>query len=238
VEAGPRGKHERDRDPAALARRLGHRFADPALLERALAHRSCGASNNERLEFLGDAFLGFVMARQLYRRFPELDEGRLSRLRALLVKRPTLAAIARELELGEFVRLGQGERSSGGWRRESILADAMEAVIGAVLLDGGEAQAEALVMRLYTPRLDALDPAAVAKDAKTRLQELLQARRLPLPRYELAATHGEPHEREFTVHCLTEGLELGIVAGAGSSRQRAEQAAAQAVLERLGSAGD
>ena len=216
-----------------LGRQLGYRFVDPALLDQALSHRSVGSRNNERLEFLGDAFLGFAIARRLYARFGDLDEGVLSRTRASLVNQRALAAIARELDLGPKLKLGQGERKSGGWRRESILADTLEAIIGAILLDGGESAADAFIERLYRAKLEHLEPEQVAKDPKTRLQELMQARRLDLPVYELASTEGEPHERVFTVRCITSQLELDPMSASGASRRKAEQAAAAAVLEAL-----
>ncbi len=227
-----------DAVPGRVEQRLGLGFADRGLLELALTHRSSGASNNERLEFLGDAFLGFAIARELYQRFPGLDEGVLSRTRASLVKRSTLAEIAREIDLGECIRLGPGELRSGGWRRDSILADTLEALIGAVLVDAGEVEANALIARLYARRLQELEPGRVDKDPKTRLQELLQARRLALPEYTLVATHGEPHEREFIVSCQTEGLDLPPTQASGSSRRRAEQAAAAAVLAILAGQGE
>ena len=164
-----------------LIRQLDYHFSDPELLDSALTHRSVGSRNNERLEFLGDAVLSFVIASALYRRFPDADEGTLSRLRATLVKGETLAKLARELELGEYLRLGSGELKSGGFRRDSILADALEAVVGAVYLDGGIDEASRLVYALYANRLAAVTPGANLKDPKNRLQEYLQGRRHALP---------------------------------------------------------
>lgn len=218
---------------ASLYRAVEYRFRDDALLGAALTHRSAGNRNNERLEFLGDAVLGFVVADELYRRYPDATEGELSRLRASLVKRETLAAIARALDLGRYLTLGSGELKSGGYRRESILADAMEAVIGAVLLDGGLDACRDCVQRLYLPYFTDMPAAAQLKDPKTRLQEYLQARKLELPTYAVTATEGKAHNQRFTVTC-----EVGALArassGDGRSRRKAEQAAAQAMLDDLG----
>lgn len=219
-------------DPARLVERLQYRFSDPALLERALTHRSrAGGDNYERLEFLGDAFLGYVVGEALYRRLPQAQENDLTLLRASLVRRQTLAAIARELSLGDHLLLGGGELKSGGFRRESILADVVEGIIGAVLLDGGEAEARALVLRLLGDRLDDARPESVEKDPKTRLQELLQGRGAPRPEYEVVDVAGTDHDQQFRVHCRTA---LGAEAeGRGRSRRAAEQAAAAGVLETL-----
>lgn len=214
-----------------LQRRLGYSFADPGLLERALSHRSLGANNNERLEFLGDAILGFEVADYLYARAVDANEGQLSRMRAHLVKRETLADVARELELGEILRLGAGELRSGGQTRDSILADAVEAIIAAVYLDGGMDQARALVRRLLGTRLAAPASEARRKDPKTLLQEYLQSMGKPLPRYDVVSTTGEQHEQTFRVICTT-GLTPDTT-GEGSSRRKAEQAAADAMLQRL-----
>lgn len=218
-----------------LQRRIGYDFDDIELLERALSHRSIGAHNNERLEFLGDAILGFEVADQLYRRVDDADEGQLSRMRAHLVKRETLAGIARDLELGELLRLGSGELRSGGQTRDSILADAIEAIIAAVYLDGGIDEARALVRRLLGDRLRAPTSEIRRKDPKTRLQEHLQALGQPLPRYEVSAVEGEPHDQTFRVTCVT-GL-VEDTQGSGGSRRKAEQAAARAMLARLLDAG-
>lgn len=211
---------------------LGHAFARPALLRQALTHRSFAADNYEQFEFLGDSVLDCVISASLFQRFPTLREGELSRLRAMLVRQESLAAIALELELGNHVRLGEGEVRSGGARRPSILADALEAVIGAVFLDGGFDAARAVVERLYRPALERIDPENAGKDPKTALQEILQGRRLPLPRYRLLATRGEAHAQEFEVEC--ELAELGIRStGTGASRRIAEQQAAARAIAAI-----
>ncbi|GAB4166085.1 MAG: ribonuclease III [Rhodocyclaceae bacterium] len=216
----------------ALERALGHRFARPALLEQALTHRSFGAAHNERLEFLGDAVLDCVVSRLLYERYDGLREGELSRLRAGLVRQDALHRIATRLGLGECLRLGEGEARSGGASRPSILGDAMEAVLGAVFLDGGFGAASAVIERLYGPMLAELDPESPGKDPKTRLQELLQARRHELPRYMLRATHGQAHAQRFEIECVVP--QPGIAAiGTGASRRAAEQEAARRALELL-----
>jgi ribonuclease-3 len=218
--------------PAAgwLAERLGVAFRDPALLERALTHRSHGAANNERLEYLGDAVLSFVIAEILFSRYPDSTEGELSRYRASLVSGEALAAIAVALGLGEQLRLGDGEMKSGGQRRATILADALEAVFGAVYLDQGLAAARALAERLFEGALAALPDAAALKDPKTRLQEWLQGRGHPLPAYTVLEVSGEPHEQRFRVRCDVPALRVSAEAE-GSSRRRAEQEAAQRILE-------
>jgi ribonuclease-3 len=213
-------------------RRLGYRFRDPALLDAALTHRSASRSNYERLEFLGDAVLNFVVARLAYEAFPDAPEGDLSRYRAALVSAPSLAAAANSLDLGECVRLGSGELKSGGFRRDSILADSLEAVFGAVYLDGGIEAAVAAITDVLGDRLRDLPAAETLKDPKTRLQEELQARGLALPRYALEEIGGEPHEQWFVASCEAAGLNLRAT-GKGSSRRRAEQEAAQRVLEQL-----
>lgn len=215
-----------------LCRHLGYQFADPQLLETALTHRSVGSHNNERLEFLGDAVLSFVISAELYRRFDDVNEGTLSRLRASLVKGDTLALIARDLRLGDYLNLGSGELKSGGYRRDSILADAVEAILGAVYLDGGIDRARQLILELYDERFDAVQPAADLKDPKTRLQEFLQGRRLPLPTYTVTSMEGEAHDQIFTVTCAVEGLDQPTVASA-ASRRKAEQAAAELALRAL-----
>lgn len=215
-----------------LQRRLGYRFDDPGRLLHALTHRSAGPDHNERLEFLGDAILGFEVADWLFRHEQTADEGQLSRMRAQLVKRETLAEVARELQLGDILRLGPGELRSGGQNRDSILADAVEAIIAAVYLDGGIEAARALVRHLLGERLATAGLQLQQKDAKTRLQEHLQARRLPLPRYEVERIDGDQHRQQFTVSCQVEGLDTRSQ-GQGSSRRKAEQAAAAAFLEAL-----
>jgi ribonuclease-3 len=214
---------------AWLERVLGCRLPDPALLEEALTHRSFSSRNNERLEYLGDAVLSFIVAGMLYREFPGASEGELSRCRSSLVSGESLGAIALELGLGDHLRLGEGELKSGGFRRASILADALEALVGAVYLGAGLEAARAAVERLLRPRLSALPAAADLKDAKTRLQEFLQADGLALPRYEVLEVSGEPHEQRFRVRCSA--AELGLATEAtGTSRRRAEQDAAEQLL--------
>jgi ribonuclease III len=218
--------------PAALEKRLGHQFADPRLLEQALTHRSRGADNNERLEFLGDGVLGCAMADELYARFPQLSEGKLTRLRASLVREEALAEVAKTLGLGEFLRLGEGELAAGPEPRPSILADALEALLGAVFLDGGYDAARKTVLAAFGPLIERLDPERPAKDAKTRLQEVLQAKHRRLPQYEVVAVTGEAHRQAFVVECSVAELDLRAK-GSGTSRQRAEQQAAKAMLEKL-----
>lgn len=217
---------------ARLEERLGHRFRHGQLLEQALTHRSFGAPNNERLEFLGDGVLGCVVAEALLARFPQLSEGELSRMRASLVRKEALAAAAASLELAGYLRMGQGESASGGAQRPSILADALEALFGAAFLDGGYACARTAVLATLGGALAAIDELKTAKDPKTRLQEVLQARRQGLPRYAVVATHGAAHEQVFEVECSVEGLDLHA-RGSGASRRAAEQQAAQALLGRL-----
>ena len=215
----------------ALERRIGYRFRDRDLLAQALTHRSFGPGHNERLEFLGDGVLDCVIAGELYARFPGLPEGDLSRLRASLVREGALAAVAREIGLSEFLRLGEGEAASGGAARPSILADALEAVIGALFLDGGFDAARDAVRRTFGASLQALEARQPAKDAKTRLQELLQARREKLPVYRVVSTAGAAHRQVFEVECVAEGLGLRGT-GSGSSRRHAEQQAAAIVLKQ------
>ena len=210
---------------------LNYHFRDPALRERALSHRSVGAANNERLEFLGDGLVNLLVAELLYEQFPKADEGELTRRRAHLVSEPALAALARELELGDQLRLGPGELKSGGHRRDSILADAFEAMIAAVYLDGGWQGCRDLVRSLFAERVASVG-ANVGKDAKTRLQELLQAQGRALPAYTLSGTSGADHAKTFEVECEIASMQVRAV-GRGSSRRSAEQAAAQAALERL-----
>lgn len=217
---------------AALARRLGHEFADPALLRTALTHRSYGSPHNERCEFLGDSILNCVVAHLLFERFPQLPEGDLSRLRANLVKKETLHELALGLELGERLRLGEGELKSGGHTRPSILADALEALFGAIYLDAGFAAAHRVVAELFAAKLAAIAPDQPIKDPKTRLQEYLQARRQPLPVYTLAAADGQAHQQQFRVLCQVASAHLQTE-GQGGSRRAAEQEAAQRALEKL-----
>lgn len=215
-----------------FAKKLDYEFAKDSLLHEALTHRSAGARNYERLEFLGDGALNFAIASEIYHRCPEYQEGQLSRLRANLVRGSTLAEIAREIDLGGYLKMGSGELKSGGFKRESILADAVEALIGAVYLDGGFEQAHHVICFLYRSRLENLAAAEPVKDPKTRLQEYLQGRKMPVPEYSLLKSEGDDHKQVFTVSCNI--AELGIEChSTGSSRRRAEQAAAQAVLERI-----
>ncbi len=216
-----------------LASRLGHRFQRPELLERALTHRSAAGLHNERLEFLGDAVLGFLISDELFRRFGDAREGDLTRLRARLVREATLAGLARDIGLGEELRLGGGELKSGGRDRDSILADALEAVLGAVYLDSGIERCRGLVLDLYADLLAGLDPDQVEKDPKTRLQEWLQGRRLPLPTYTVTVVAGEGRDAGFAVRCEVPTLGLKA-AGEGASRRAAEQTAAARLLRQLG----
>ena len=216
-----------------LERQLGYTFQDQALLTLALTHRSFAGRNNERLEFLGDAILNFVAGEALYERFPQAREGQLSRLRARLVKGETLAILARGFELGEYLRLGSGELKSGGFRRESILADALEALIGAIYLDAGMDMARERVLAWLTQELDSLTLVDTNKDPKTRLQEFLQSRASELPCYEVVDIQGEPHCRTFFVQCTVDLLNEKTQ-GQGASRRIAEQVAAAAALVALG----
>ena len=217
-------------DLEAFAQQVGHRFHDPALLRRALTHRSHGSAHNERLEFLGDSVLNCAIALELYRRLPQLPEGELSRLRAHLVNQDTLSTVARRFGVGAILLLGEGELRSGGCERPSILADAVEAVVGAVFLDGGYDAALGVVQTVLGDALANIDPAA-GKDPKTTLQEHLQARRISLPRYAVVATRGAAHRQEFEVECVIP--ELGIrTLGEGSNRRSAEQHAARLAYER------
>ena len=206
--------------------RLGHVFGTPDLLAQALTHRSHGARHNERLEFVGDAVLNCVVALALYERFPGTDEGHLSRSRASLVNRDTLARIARRLDLGDAIRLGEGELKSGGAARGSILADALEAVFGAVFVDAGYEAARRVIIAAYGDELALADPATLGKDPKTRLQEWLQARRIAVPEYAVVGTHGEAHAQQFAVECRIPALGI-VTSGEGTSRRAAEQDAAE-----------
>ena len=214
----------------SLQDRLGYRFDAPALLTQALTHRSHGRNHNERLEFLGDSVLNCAVAAMLYARFGRYDEGDLSRLRSNLVKQQSLYEIAQALAISEVLVLGEGERRSGGLKRPSILADTVEAIVGAVFLDGGFNAAQALIGRLYEPILKSVDPKTLGKDAKTLLQEYLQGKRIPLPVYDVVATHGAAHSQVFEVECSIP--KLGVrVSGSGGSRRAAEQSAAKLALE-------
>jgi len=217
---------------AWVERTFGHVFNTPALCQTAVTHRSAGADHNERLEFLGDSLLNCAVARLLYDAHPLADEGALSRLRASLVSGDTLAQIAGDLGLGDYLRLGQGELKSGGFRRASILADALEAMLGAIFLDSGFAAAAAAVARIMGPKMSDMPAADALKDPKTRLQELLQARGLALPTYTLTAVWGDPHSQSFTVMCEVPVFGVAAV-GEGASRRRAEQLAAAKVIDLL-----
>lgn len=215
-----------------LQRRIKHRFADTALLTRALTHRSAGAPHNERLEFLGDGVVNLFVAEALFQRWPNADEGALTRARAELVRESSLAVIARQLELGQHLVMGPGEMKSGGHRRDSILADALEAIVAAIYLDAGYEACRAVVLPWFEALLEALPVGKPEKDAKTRLQEWLQARQKPLPNYQSVAETGEEHDKRFVVSCTLSEPALSAE-GEGGSRRVAEQAAAAAVLEQL-----
>ena len=216
----------------ALQRRIGHRFADAGLLTRALTHRSFGADHNERLEFLGDAVLSLVISGLLFERFAGSDEGDLTRVRAHLVREESLHRVALQLQLPEVVKLGEGEARGGGAQRASILADALEALIGATFLDGGLQAARRLVHSLFGEVIATTDIASWSKDAKTELQEWLQARRLPVPTYRISATRGQAHAQTFEVECVVPSLNL-VESGEGRSRRVAEQEAARRMLDAL-----
>jgi ribonuclease III len=217
---------------ANLTKGIGYDFKKAALLTQALTHRSFSGSNNERLEFLGDGALNFVIANQLYQRFPKLSEGDLSRLRAALVKESTLSEIALGLNIGDALKLGEGELKSAGWRRPSILADALEAIIGAVYMDGGFSAVEALVLKLYEEKLADIDPKIIDKDAKSQLQEYLQGKKIDLPDYNVVSIEGEAHAQTFKMECVIAKLNINTI-GEGSSRRVAEQQAAQLALENI-----
>ena len=215
-----------------VLRTLGYTFEDESLLTRALTHRSIGARHNERLEFLGDALLGMVVADYLFTTYPDADEGQLTRTRATLVNRESLADVARGLDLGDLIHLGEGELKSGGWRRDSILANAVEAVLGAIYVDGGMEACRRTVLRLLESRLADIDPDSTSKDAKTALQEFLQSRRRCLPEYKTMDISGPAHQQIFTVSCLVDSLPEPVVAN-GPTRRKTEQAAARATLDLL-----
>ena len=220
-------------DYSRLQQTLGYEFSNGDLLTLALAHRSVGSNNNERLEFLGDSIVNHVIAEALYQQFPGAREGELSRMRASLVKGDTLAELARELGLGQYLRLGPGEKKSGGHRRSSILADALEAVAGAILMDSDVDTCRACLLQWFASRLARLNDATAVKDAKTRLQEYLQGRRRPLPVYELLEVSGDDHRQLFRVACKVQKPVL-MVQGTGNSRRKAEQAAAETALQEMG----
>jgi ribonuclease III len=216
-----------------LCKRLGHHFKDEGLLERAITHRSAGRFHNERFEFLGDAILGFLISEYLHQRFEMASEGDLSRIRASLVQRSTLAEVARELGLGPWLILGPGETKSGGARRDSILADAVEAIISAVYLDAGMTTCRERLLAWYGSRLEVFETGETVKDAKTRLQEWLQARRQPLPVYTLTAVEGEDHDQRFHVQCQVVLLAAPVEACAATRREAEQQAASVALAQLL-----
>ncbi len=215
-----------------LQTRITYSFTQPALLQQALTHRSFSATNNERLEFLGDSVLNFIIAHQLFNLFPHLPEGDLSRLRAKLVREASLAEIATDLNLGDALKLGEGELKSAGWRRPSILADALEAIVGAVYLDGGFDAAQQVVALLYRDKLQTIDPKAIDKDAKSQLQEYLQSKKMDLPEYQVVSIEGEAHAQTFTVQCFIKKLKL-TTTGVGTSRRVAEQQAAKLAMDEI-----
>ena len=215
-----------------LNKAIGYTFNDVALLQQALTHRSAAKKHNERLEFLGDAILGMVIGETLYKRFTDVPEGKLTRMRSTLVKGDTLAELAREACMGELLLLGPGELKSGGHRRSSILADAVEALLGAIYLDSGMEQVRDVISRLWESRIEKLDPNAHPKDSKTRLQEYLQGRKLPLPSYEVISISGKDHAQVFEVSCTVTTLDKPVSAS-GNSRRKAEQEAARLTLETL-----
>lgn len=216
-----------------LAKALGYQFLDLELLERALSHRSIGSANNERLEFLGDSILSFIVAEALYIKFPAVSEGVLSRLRASLVRGETLAEIGREFDLGEYLLLGEGELKSGGFRRASILADTVEAILGAIYLEAGMDECKQAILRWFASRLEKVSPEVTVKDAKTRLQEFMQERKKPLPCYEVVRLLGESHSPEFEVSCSI-GRGFSCTTAIASNKRNAEKLAAQKMLGQLG----
>ncbi len=216
-----------------LSEQLGYKFSSPQLLQRALTHRSFAADHNERLEFLGDSVLGCIIAQHLFNEFPQLSEGELSRLRSNLVREETLALLAQQLDLGSYLKLGDGERKSAGHSRPSILADALEALFGAVFLDAGFAAAKKVVLHLFVPYLASVNLHMLGKDAKTLLQEYLQSKHIPLPVYTIIATQGKAHAQMFRVLCSIPPLQIAVN-GEGSSRRHAEQQAALAAYRIIG----
>ncbi|WP_448548798.1 ribonuclease III [Thalassotalea fusca] len=217
---------------AKLSKRLGYTFNNEKLLLRALTHRSAKGAHNERLEFLGDSILGFIIAQELFEKFPKQNEGDLTRMRSSLVKGVTLAELARNFDLGDHLILGPGELKSGGHRRESILEDAIEAIIGAVYLDSDIETCRNLVLGWFANRLAEIKPGQEQKDPKTRLQEYLQGRKIALPQYEVIDIKGQSHNQEFTVRCSTDVIDEAVTTK-GSSRRKAEQAAAKQVLKLI-----
>ena len=212
---------------------LNYKFKDIALLELALTHRSFKGKNNERLEFLGDSILNFVVAKLLFEKFPHSVEGDLSRLRSQLVKASTLSEIGIELNVGNFLRLGEGELKSAGWRRPSILADTVEAIIGAIFIDSGISEAQSIIKRWLDNRIEMIDPKKVKKDAKSLLQEFLQSKKIALPKYDISSIEGEAHSQSFIIQCHIPALGISVE-GDGDSRKIAEQVAAKNALIALG----
>ncbi|WP_371189559.1 ribonuclease III [Thalassotalea maritima] len=215
-----------------LQKKLGYQFRDQQLLVRALTHRSAKGENNERLEFLGDSILGYIIARALFEQFPKASEGELTRMRSTLVRGVTLAQLGRSFELGETLILGPGELKSGGFRRDSILEDAVEAIIGAVFVDSDMDTCRDLVLTWFAAKLQSITPGKSQKDPKTRLQEYLQGRKMALPKYEVTEVTGQAHNQQFTISCEVQGIE-GVIISKGTSRRKAEQAAAEQALEQL-----
>lgn len=215
-----------------LQNKIGYNFYERRLLEQALTHRSANTKHNERLEFLGDSVLNYIISKDLYYRFPQINEGNMSRMRAMLVCGNTLAEMARVLNLGEYIRLGQGEVKNGGYRLNSILANAVEALIGGILLDSNISTTEKLILSWYQKRLNNIFPEQIKKDPKTLLQEYLQSHHLPLPHYSVIAVEGVAHKQEFVVCCDIKGSFQSVI-GSGSSRKKAEQEAAKKVLYKI-----
>lgn len=217
---------------ASLSRIIHYTFNDPSFMIMALTHRSFSSQHNERLEFLGDSVLSFLIANELYKRFPRIDEGDLSRLRAQLVKESSLSTIATSMGLGDFIRLGEGELKSAGWRRPSILADTFESIIGAIYLDGGIKPAHEFVLRFFETQLNEIDPKLIQKDPKTLLQELLQSKKSDLPIYTVVSIEGEAHSQTFTIECIIKKSNIKTQ-GVGNSRRIAEQEAASRAYQLM-----
>ena len=217
---------------ASLSRIIHYTFNDPSFMTMALTHRSFSSQHNKRLEFLGDSVLSFVIANELYKRFPRIDEGDLSRLRAQLVKESSLSTIATSIGLGDFIRLGEGELKSAGWRRPSILADTFESIIGAIYLDGGIKPTHEFVLRFFETQLNEIDPKLIQKDPKTLLQELLQSKKSDLPIYTVVSIEGEAHSQTFTIECQIKKSNIKTQ-GVGNSRRVAEQEAASRAYQLM-----
>ena len=217
---------------ASLSRVIHYTFNDPSFMIMALTHRSFSSQHNERLEFLGDSVLSFLIANELYKRFPRIDEGDLSRLRAQLVKESSLSTIATSMGLGDFIRLGEGELKSAGWRRPSILADTFESIIGAIYLDGGIEPTHEFVLRFFETQLNEIDPKLIQKDPKTLLQELLQSKKSDLPIYTVVSIEGEAHSQTFTIECIIKKSNIKTQ-GVGNSRRIAEQEAASRAYQLM-----